>query len=167
MGRLQPRVAWEQISIARSNGCPPLGPNRKHPCPRTRWHAYWLQPVSSTMASLYGVCLKGVEDLLNCTLPAAGTSGSTKQVWGLLEQDSIYGQLWRFIISLHDMYNKYISTIRITAHYTLLCHIGHNRPDGDRWQAHAYPRQRLSRIPFRHACKAHEDDYLHKCVYFQ
>ena len=60
----------------------PLGPNRKHPCPRTRWPAYQLQPVSSTMASLYGVCWKEVDNLLNRTLLAVETSGSTKQVWG-------------------------------------------------------------------------------------
>ena len=86
----------------------PLGPNRKHPCPRTRWPAYQLQPVSSTMASLYGVCWKEVDNLLNRTLLAVETSGSTKQVWGLLEQDSIYGRLRRFINSLHDMCNQYI-----------------------------------------------------------
>ena len=41
---------------------------------------------------LYTVCAnKGVDNLLNRTLPMAGTSGSTKQAWGLLEQDSIYG----------------------------------------------------------------------------
>ena len=44
---------------------------------------------------------KGVDNLLNCTLPAAGTSGSTKQVWGLLEQDSIYGRLRRLKYFLH------------------------------------------------------------------
>ena len=54
------------------------------------------------MASLYGVCLKGVDDLLNRTLPVAGTSGSTKQVWGLLEQDSIYDRLRRLYYILHD-----------------------------------------------------------------
>ena len=125
----------------------PLGLNRKHPCPRTRWPAYRLQTVSSTMASLYGVCLKGVDDLLNRTQPAAGTSGSTKQVWVLLEQNSIYGRLRRFISSLHDMYIKYISTEEITTQCTLPCHTGHNRPDGDQRQTHAYPRQRFSRIP--------------------
>ena len=98
------------------------------------------------MASLYGVCWKGLDDLLNRTLPAAGTSGSTRQVWGLLEQDSVYGRLRRFINSLHDMYNKYISTNTINTHYILPCHTGHNRPDGDRRQTHAYPRQRFSRF---------------------
>ena len=145
----------------------PLGPNRKHPCPRTRWPAYWMQPVSSTMASMYGVCWKGVDDLLNHTLPAAGTSGSTKQVWGLLEQDSIYGRLRRFINSLHDMYNKYISTNKITAQYTLPCHTGHNRPDGDRRQTHTYPRQRFFPVFCRYAFKAYEGDYHHKCVHYQ
>ena len=125
----------------------PLGPNRKHPCPRTRWPAYQLQPVSSTMASLYGVCWKEVDNLLNRTLLAVETSGSMKQVWGLLEQDSIYGRLGRFKNSLHDMYNKYISTNEITTHYTLLYHTRHNRPDGDRRQTHAYPRPRFSRVP--------------------
>ena len=96
-----------------------------------------------------------------------GTSGSTRQVWGLLEQDSIYGRLRRFMNFLHDRYNKYISTNKITAHYTLLCHTGHNRRDEYRRQAHAYPRQRLSRISFRHACKAYEDDCHHKYIHFQ
>src|SRR4051812_5488842 len=85
-----------------------------------------------------------VNNLLNHTLPTAGTSGSTKQVWWLPEQDSIYGRLRRLRYSLHDMYGKIISTNRVTTHYTLLCHIGHNHPDEDRRQAHAYPRQRLS-----------------------
>ena len=48
-------------------------------------------------------CVLGkVDNLLNRTLPTAGTSGSTKQVWGLLAQDSIYGQLRRFKYSLYD-----------------------------------------------------------------
>ena len=38
---------------------------------------------------------KGVNNLLNHTLPVVETSGSTIQVWGLLEQDSIYGRLRR------------------------------------------------------------------------
>ena len=114
------------------------------------------------------VCAKTrVNNLLNRTPPTVGTSGSTKQVWGLPEQDSIYGRLRRLMSSPHDMHIKYISTDEITTHYTLLCHTGHNRPDGDRRQAHSYPRQRLSRIPFRHACKAHEDDYHHKYIHSQ
>ena len=35
------------------------------------------------MASLYGVRMEGVDDLLDHTLPVAGTSGSTIQVWGV------------------------------------------------------------------------------------
>ena len=59
------------------------------------------------------VCAKkGVANLLNHTLLVAGTSGSTKQVWGLLEQDSIYGRLRRFKYSLYDKHNKYISINR-------------------------------------------------------
>ena len=114
------------------------------------------------------VCAKkGVDNLLNRTLPAAEQVVVRKQAWGLLEQDSIYGRLRRLMSSLHDMYIKYISTDEITTHYTLLCHTGHNRPDGDRRQAHSYPRHRLSRIPFRHECKAHEDAYHHKYIHFQ
>ena len=48
------------------------------------------------------VCWKEVDNLLNRTLLAVETSGSTKQVWGLLEQDSIYGRLRRFKYSLDD-----------------------------------------------------------------
>ena len=69
--------------------------------------------------------------------------------------------------SLHDMYIKYISTEEITTQCTLPCHTGHNRPDGDRRQAHAYPRPRLSRIPSWHACKAHEEDYHDNNIHFQ
>src|SRR6187401_2952809 len=48
--------------------------------------------------ALCTVCArKGVNNLLNHTLPVAGTSGSTKQVWGLPEQDSIYGRLRRLM----------------------------------------------------------------------
>ena len=39
---------------------------------------------------------QGSKNLLNRTLPVARTRGSTEQVWGLLEQDSIYGRLGRF-----------------------------------------------------------------------
>ena len=50
----------------------------------------------------------------------AGTSGSTKQVWGLLEQDSIYDRLRRLKHFLHDKHKKYIShqSDRITTHHT-------------------------------------------------
>src|SRR3954464_13675844 len=57
---------------------------------------------------------KGVDNLLNRTLPMAGTSGSTKQAWGLPEQDSIYGRLRRLMSLLHDMCNKIISTNKST-----------------------------------------------------
>ena len=60
-----------------------------------------------------------------------------------------------------------VSTNTITAHHTSLCHTGHNRPNGDRRQTHAYPRQRFFPDSFRHAGKAHEDDYYHKCDHFQ
>ena len=86
-----------------------------------------------------------------------GVTGTRLDLWPTQEVYSF----------LHDMYNKYISTNTINTHYILLCHTGHTRPDGDRRQAHAYPRQRLSRIPFRHACKIHEDDYHHKYTHFQ
>ena len=71
---------------------------------------------------------KGVDNLLNYTLPLAGTSGSMKQVWGLLEQDSIYGRLRRLNHFLHDKHKKYIShqSDRITTHHTLPCPTGHN-----------------------------------------
>ena len=78
------------------------------------------------------VCAKkGVDNLLNRTLPAAGTSGSTKQVWGLPEQDSIYGRLRRLKHFLHDKHKKYIShqSDRITTHHTSPCLTGHNHLD--------------------------------------
>src|SRR3954469_18103825 len=74
---------------------------------------------------------KGVDNLLNRTLPMVGTSGSTKQVWGLLEQDSIYGQLRRLKLYLLDKHKKYVShrSDRITTHHISPCLTGHNRPD--------------------------------------
>ena len=61
------------------------------------------------------VCAKTrVNNLLNHTPPTVGTSGSTKQVWGLPEQDSIYGRLRRLMSFLHDMCNKIISTNKST-----------------------------------------------------
>ena len=50
----------------------------------------------------------------------AGTSGSTKQVWVLLEQDSIYGRLRRLKYSLHDYHNQYTSTNRQNHHSSYL-----------------------------------------------
>src|SRR3954464_14590287 len=56
------------------------------------------------------VCAKTrVNNLLSHTPPTVGTSGSTKQVRGLPEQDSIYGRLRRLMSFLHDMGNKIIS----------------------------------------------------------
>src|SRR3954471_23658508 len=61
------------------------------------------------------VCAKTrVINLLNHTPPTVGTSGSTTQVWGLPEQDSIYGRLRRLMSFLHDMSNKIISTNKST-----------------------------------------------------
>ena len=107
MGRLQPRVAWDQIYIARSKGWPPLSVptgNTHAPGPSgmpTRCSRY-LPPWP-----LFTVCArKGVDNLVNRTLPTAGTSGSMKQVWGLPEQDSIYGRLRRFKYSLHDQHTN-------------------------------------------------------------
>ena len=55
------------------SGAPPLGPNQKHPCPRTKWHAYRRPPVSSTMASLYGVCFgKGLTTYWTIPCPLQG-----------------------------------------------------------------------------------------------
>ena len=49
--------------------------------------------METLIVALYVVCTWiGVNNLLSRTLPVAGTSGSMKQVWGLPEQDSIYGQ---------------------------------------------------------------------------
>ena len=59
------------------------------------------------------------------------------------------------------------SSNRVTSHITLPCHTRHNRPDGDRRQTHAYPRQRFFPGSCRYACNAHEGDYHHKCVHFQ
>jgi hypothetical protein len=57
----------------------------------------------------------GVNNLLRRTLPVAGTSGSTKQVWGLPEQDLIYGQTQEVLLIITGNLLIY--------HVTPLCHI--------------------------------------------
>src|SRR3990170_6966660 len=54
-GRPTPRIAWDQIYIARSKGCPPLGPNRKHPRPLTGWRALIQGHGTLITAPLFGV----------------------------------------------------------------------------------------------------------------
>ena len=71
-----------------------------------------MHMVSSTVASLYGVCLKRVDDLLNRTLPAAGTSGSTKQVGEVTEKNSTYDRLRWSKYSPNDLHNQNISINR-------------------------------------------------------
>ena len=98
MGRLQPRLAWDhKIYTARKLGeLPPSATTENTHAPGpggmpTSYNRYLpLWPLCMVCART------GVDNLLNRTLPTAGTSGSTKQVWGLLEQDSIYGRLRRF-----------------------------------------------------------------------
>ena len=73
--------------------------------------------------ALCTVCAwKGVNNLLNHTLPEAGTSGSTKQVWGLPEQDSIYGRLRRLmfpaVVSTTKLFSQHYHQDRAT---TLAC----------------------------------------------
>ena len=80
--------------------------------------------------ALCTVCAwKGVNNLLNHTLPEAGTSGSTKQVWGLPEQDSIYGRLRRLMFLVMVSTTKIIlSTVSPGQGYNpcLLPHISHD-----------------------------------------
>ena len=91
-------VAWDhKIYTARKTGeATPFGYNRNTHAPgpggMTTGCLQYLPP-----RPLCTVCArKGVDNLLNRTLLVVETSGSTKQVWGLLEQDSIYGRLRRF-----------------------------------------------------------------------
>ena len=122
MGRLQPRLAWDHkiYTVRKLGGAKPSATTENTHAPRPggmpigglRYLPPW--PLCTVCAR------KGVDNLLNHTLPMAGTSGSTKQVWGLLEQDSIYGRLRRLIISLYDMYNNYISTNRQNHHSSYL-----------------------------------------------
>ena len=79
----------------------------------------------------------------------AGTSGSTKQVWGLLEQDSIYVWLRRLKHFLHDKHRKYIShqSDRITTHHTSPCLTGHNRPDEELQISSCLPKTEAFPIP--------------------
>jgi hypothetical protein len=74
------------------------------------------RPVEILIVALCVVCTwRGVNNLLNHTLPVAGTSDSTKQVWGLLEQDSIYGQTQEVLLIITSKLLMY--------HVTPPCHI--------------------------------------------
>ena len=108
-----------------------------------------MHPVSSTMASLYGVCFgKGLT-----------TYWTVPYLWqGQVVVQNKYGGYWNKTRSTADsgglsipcmisIANVFQPTDRIPTHHTLLCHTGHNRLDGDWRQARVYPRQRISRIP--------------------
>ena len=161
MGRIQPRVAWDQIYIARSKGCPPLGPNRKHPCPRTRWHAYRMHPVSSTMASLYGVCFgKGL--ITYWTIP---------YLWqGQVVVRSKYGGYWNKTRSTADsggssfpcmiiITNIFPLTDKLTTHQASPCHTGHTRLNEELGTSSCLPKTATFPASFRYAWEAYEDDH--------
>ena len=81
------------------------------------------RPWDPHRGPLYSVCRKGVNNLLNHTLPVPGTSGSTNQVRGLLEQDSIYNRLRRFKNFLQWL-AQYISLVednRVTTWHVPTC----------------------------------------------
>ena len=96
MGRLQLPIAWDHYLyawITRVSSLSATTGNTHAPGPSGMpTSGHWYLP-------LWPLCMvcarKGVNNLLNHTPPVAGTSGSTNQVWGLPEQDSIYGRLRR------------------------------------------------------------------------
>ena len=97
-------VIWDHkiYTVHKTGEATPFGYNRNTHAPgpggMTTGCLQYLPP-----RPLCTVCAsKGVDNLLNHTLLIVETSGSTKQVWGLLEQDSIKGRLRRFKYSLHD-----------------------------------------------------------------
>ena len=73
------------------------------------------------------VQMKGVNNLPNRTLPVAGTSGSTEQVWGLPEQDWIYGRLRRLKFPTVVSTTKYSLTAIPNRATTLACSNMHNQ----------------------------------------
>src|SRR3989337_3914706 len=87
--------------------------------------------METLIVALYVVCArKGVNNLLNHTLPVAGTSGSTNQVWGLPKQDSIYGRLRRLKYFLQWLAQQSIlSTAIPNRATTLACFNMHNQQD--------------------------------------
>ena len=100
-------VTWDHKNLyrAQTGEATPFGYNRNTHAPgpggMTTGCLQYLPPWP-----LCTVCArKGVDNLLNRTLPLAGTSGSTKQVWG------------------------YRNKTRSTRH-TPSCHTGHDRLDG-------------------------------------
>src|SRR3990170_6440934 len=85
--------------------------------------------MKTLIVALYVVCArKGVNNLLNHTPPVAGTSGSMNQVWGLPEQDSIYGRLRRLKYFLQWLAQQSIlSTANPNRATTLACSNMHNK----------------------------------------
>src|SRR3990170_5280198 len=77
---------------------------------------------------------KGVNNLLNHTPPVAGTSGSTNQVWGLPEQDSIYGRLRRLKFPATVSTTKYsFNNNTKQGHNPCMLHIYHVTPPCQIW----------------------------------
>ena len=74
---------------------------------------------------------KGVDNLLNRTLPTAGTSGSTKQVWGLLDKTrSTADSGGSSILCMISITKIFPLTGKLTTRQASPCHTGHDCPDG-------------------------------------
>ena len=108
--RLQPPRAWDHYLYARITRVHSLSASRQPETPMPPDPMTGFSPPSwkTLIVALCTVCArKGVNNLLNHTLPEAGTSGSTEQVWGLPEQDSIYGRLRRLMFPAGVSTTKY------------------------------------------------------------
>jgi len=132
-GRLQPPKAWDHYLYARITRVLSLSASRQPetpmlPDPMTGFSPW---PLVTLIVALCTVCArKGVINLLNHTLPEAGTSGSTIQVWGLPEQDSIYGRLRRLMFPAVISTTEFPLTISPgQGHYPCLLSLitGHHR----------------------------------------
>ena len=144
----------------------PLGYNRKHPCPQTRWHAYRMPPVSSTMASLYGVCLEG--------LTTYWTVPYLRQ--GQVVARNKYGGYWSKTRSTADSGGSSIPrmisitnisslTDKLTTHQASPCHTGHTSLDEELGTSSCLPKTTTLPASCRYAWKAREDDHYYPHIH--
>ena len=121
------------------------------------WPDDWVQSraLETLIKALCTVCArKGVNNLLNHTLPEAGTSGSTKQVWGLPEQDSIYGRLRRLMFPAVVSTTKHSFTVSPGQGHNpcLLPQISRDTTVSKRARAHRHVRNRSTLLDAHKLC---------------
>ena len=98
----------------------------------------------------------------------AGTSGSTKQVWGLLDKTRSKadsgGSSVPCMISITKIFPI---TDKLNTHQAPPCHTGYTRLNEGLGTSSRLPKTATFPTSFRHAWEAYEDDHYHKHVHFR